>query len=86
MQEKSVDVAKIPEWYLATFQVLTHVDGYLRNIDIEVGHAMELEGIEEHVCSELRLLRDSLAVYKGHVAFLEMTARETLDGILNEAA
>ena len=72
------------EFYLATFYALARIEGYLQEIDIELGKALTLEKSDQRLRPELQDLRDGLLQYKMRVTLLEKTAIDTVEIIPNE--
>ncbi len=86
MSEKFSPIAGIPNWYFQTFQVVQHIEGSLRNAEGELHEAIEMGGLDERVRNEMRGVVDAIHAIKGNLVLVDMTARERLDQILQDAA
>lgn len=86
MTEQTSGIAEVPTWYLETFQVVQHVDGGLRNVELELREAIEAKDLDVRVRDEMQGVLDALHGIKGSLVLVDMTAREVLDQILSEAA
>ena len=52
--EKIPRIAGIPDWYLETFQVVQRIEGGLRNAELELRGAIEMDSLDERVRSEMQ--------------------------------
>jgi len=86
MTEQTGTEVAIPKWYLDTFQVVQHIEGGLRNVELELRDAIEMETLDERVRTEMRGFLNALHGIKGSLVLVDMTAREVLDQILSDAA
>jgi hypothetical protein len=86
MKSTAHDNTGIPQWYLETFEMVQHIDGGLRNVELELREAIELETLDERVRTEMRGFLKALHGIKGSLVLVDMTAREVLDQILADAA
>lgn len=86
MSEKTPRTAGIPDWYLETFQVVQRIEGGLRNAELELRAAIEIDSLDEHVRSEMQSVLDALHSIKGNLVLVDMTAREVMDRILRAVA
>jgi len=86
MSEKTPRTAGIPDWYLETFQVVQRIEGGLRNAELELRGAIEIDSLDEHVRSEMQSVLDALHSIKGNLVLVDMTAREVMDRILRAVA
>lgn len=84
--EKIPRIAGIPDWYLETFQVVQRIEGGLRNAELELRGAIEMDSLDERVRSEMQSVLDALHCMKGNLVLVDMTAREAMDRILRAAA
>jgi hypothetical protein len=76
----------IPLWYLTTFDALQHLDGGLRNLELEVRAVLRQEGLDNRVHRELLAVLDALHTVKGQLVLADMTARAVVDEALARAA
>lgn len=76
----------IPLWYLTTFDALQHLDGGVRNLELEVGALLRQDGLDHRVRRELQALLEALHTVKGQLVLTDMTARAVVDETLGEAA
>ena len=76
----------LPAWYLTTFETLQHIDGGLRNLELEVRAILRQDGLDERVRRELGALLEALHTVKGQVVLADMAARAVVDEALARAA
>ena len=80
MTRTSTTTNAVPEWFRETFQVLRHVTGGIRDIEIKLRDALSLQGLDPRLRSEIENVLDALAVVKVSLSVMDMTA----DGILEQ--
>jgi hypothetical protein len=80
------EITSIPSWYLEIFQVVQHLDGGLRNAELELREALEIDSLDARVRAEMQGVLDAIHGIKGNLVLVDMTAREVLDQILSQAA
>jgi hypothetical protein len=83
MTENRTEITSIPDWYLETFQVVQHLDGGLRNVELELREALEIDSLDARVRAEMQGVLDALHGIKGNLVLVDMTAREVLDQLLS---
>jgi hypothetical protein len=81
MKRNHISQNAVPDWFLETVQVTQHVYGGVRNIELELRQALELNGVDSRLRNELEHTLDALAAVKGSLALLEMTAGDVIRGI-----
>lgn len=86
MNEQSGERGPLPRWYLDTFAVVQHVDGGLRNVELEVRDALDMRALDERVRRELLGLLEALHTIKGNLVLVDMTARAVLEETRERAA
>lgn len=80
------DKPTIPVWYLTTFDALQHLDGGLRNLEMEVRAVLRQEGLDGRVRREIQAVLEALHTVKGQLVLADMTARAVVDETLVRAA
>jgi tRNA A37 threonylcarbamoyladenosine dehydratase len=68
----------IPDWFLETVRVMQDIDHGLCNIQIELNHAVELDGLDPRLRTELEYVRDALDAVKISLSLMDMTAKQVL--------
>lgn len=86
MANKAGNAMEIPEWYLETFQAVQHIDGGLRSVELELRDAIEIKTLDERVRMQMQGVLEALHGIKGNLVLVDMTAREVLDQLLQDAA
>lgn len=76
----------IPLWYLTTFDKLQHLDGGLRNLELELAALLRQDGLDHRVRRELQAVLEALHTVKGQLVLADMTARAVVDEALVRAA
>jgi hypothetical protein len=70
--------AGLPEWFVAYDQALRDAYGCVRNVDLEVRDALDIDRLDPRLRIELETVLDALSTLKGSLAVLEMTASQVL--------
>jgi hypothetical protein len=86
MSEKIARDAKIPDWYLETFQAIQRIEGGLRNAENVLLEAMDTGSLDKRVRCEMQGVLDALHGIKGNLVLVDSAAREVLDQTLSDAA
>lgn len=68
----------LPDWFVAADKATRHAYGCVRNVDVEVRDALDIDRLDPRLRSELRTVLDALNALKGSLAFFDMTAGEVL--------
>ncbi len=79
MTSKLSKPVDIPHWYLQIFQAVQHIDGSLREIEVELSDAMEAEALDVRIRAEMLRVLEALHAIKGGMVLVDMTARQALD-------
>lgn len=68
----------MPDWFLKTLRVMGDAGRGIRNIDIELRHAMRMDGIDSRLMSEMQYVRDALGAVEVSLSAFDMRAEKVL--------
>jgi hypothetical protein len=73
-----MDTSQVPDWYPETTQLIRHMDGILRNLELEFLDFMERQQPDWRVRGELERLVEALHGTAGALALVEMETRNAV--------
>jgi len=81
MSHNRIPPNSVPDSFLETVRVMQDADQGLRNIQTELDHAAELDGLDPRMRIELEYVRDALDAVKISLSLMDITAKQVLDEI-----
>jgi hypothetical protein len=74
-----VNPRHVPDWYIASVDVVQHAGGILREVEIALLDFLETKDADIRVSAEMVQLLDALHGVIGQLALVEMTTRKLFD-------
>jgi hypothetical protein len=74
-----VNPKQVPDWYIASLDVVQYADGTLREVEIALRDFIETKDANVRVSVEMAKLLDALHGVIGRLALVEMTTRQLFE-------